>query len=148
MSELKAEPDPSARPPASSATSVSLLQRVKAQDGDAWRRLTELYGPTVYGWCRRAGLSPDDAADVGQEVFRAVVTAVDGFRRDQPGDSFRGWLCTITQNKIRDHWRRGAAVRTRPGGRRPRNSSSRCPRRRPWRTARSRAAACTGGRWT
>lgn len=26
-------------------------------------------------------------------------------RRDRPGDTFRGWLATITRNKIRDHYR-------------------------------------------
>jgi RNA polymerase sigma-70 factor (ECF subfamily) len=61
-----------------------------------------LYGPTVYGWCLRAGLQPADAADVGQEVFAAVARAIDGFRHDRAGDTFRGWLYTITRNKIRD----------------------------------------------
>ncbi len=60
----------------------------------------------VFGWCRGAGLRADDAADVRQEVFRAVAGAIAGFRRDQPGDSFRGWLWHITQNKLRDFFRR------------------------------------------
>ena len=57
-----------------------------------------------------------DAADVGQEVFRAVSTGIDGFRRDRPGDSFRGWLWGITRNKLRDHWHRQAAKPTAAGG--------------------------------
>ena len=39
------------------STSTSLLQRLKARDEHGWQRLLTLYGPTVYGWCRRAGLS-------------------------------------------------------------------------------------------
>ena len=88
-----------------SSTSTSLLERVKAQDPEAWKRLVALYGPLVYDWCRRSGLHGEDAADVGQEVFGAVAGKVAEFRRDRPDDSFRGWLWTITRNKIRDHFR-------------------------------------------
>jgi RNA polymerase sigma-70 factor (ECF subfamily) len=87
-------------------TSLSLLERVRARDQPAWNRLVKLYGPMVYGWCLRAGLQPADAADIGQEVFAAVARAIDSFRHDREGDTFRGWLYTITRNKIRD---RGAA---------------------------------------
>jgi RNA polymerase sigma-70 factor (ECF subfamily) len=66
----------------------------------------ELYGPTVEGWCRRAGLSAEDAADVCQEVYRSVAQGIDGFRRDGAGDSFRGWLYTTTRNRVIDFRRR------------------------------------------
>jgi RNA polymerase sigma-70 factor, ECF subfamily len=89
------------------STSSSLLQRVKAWDSEAWRRLVRLYAPLLYRWCRQSGLQADDAADVAQEVFLAVATHVADFRRDRPGDSFRGWLLAITRNKIRDHFRHG-----------------------------------------
>jgi RNA polymerase sigma-70 factor (ECF subfamily) len=56
----------------------------------------------VFAWCRRAGLQPADAADVGQEVFAAVARAIQGFRHDRKGDTFRGWLYVITRNKLRD----------------------------------------------
>lgn len=80
-----------------------------ARDADAWRRLSALYAPLVYRWSRRAGLQSQDAADVVQEVFRNVATHLARFRHDRPGDSFRGWLWTITRNKVRDHFRRRAA---------------------------------------
>ena len=98
----------SSQPGSASAfhTSPSLLLRVQANDQAAWTRLVDLYAPLVYHWCRRAQLGPEDTADVFQETFRAVANNVHGFRRDRPGDSFRGWLRTITQNKIRDHFRR------------------------------------------
>jgi RNA polymerase sigma-70 factor (ECF subfamily) len=88
---------------------MSLLQRVRTRDPAAWERLVALYGPMVYGWCLRSGLQPADAADVGQDVFAAVARAIDGFRHDHEGDTFRGWLFTITRNKIRDRPQR-------PGG--------------------------------
>jgi RNA polymerase sigma-70 factor (ECF subfamily) len=87
-------------------TSTTLLNRVKAHDADAWRRLIDLYGPVVYGWCRELGVPAEDAADVFQEVFGALAAHVVEFHRDQPGDSFHAWLWTITRNKSRDFFRR------------------------------------------
>lgn len=87
----------------SGSTSTSLLERVKTQDPVAWRRLVQLYGPLVHGWCKKLG--PEDRADVFQEVFRAVAEHVHRFRRERPGDSFRAWLKTITRSKVNDHFR-------------------------------------------
>jgi RNA polymerase sigma-70 factor (ECF subfamily) len=101
MSERK-----NASPVSEDSTSSSLLGRARSQDAAAWQRLVDLYGPLVYQWCRRQHLRPEDRADVFQEVFRAVATHLQTFRMDRPGDTFRGWLLTITHNKIRDHFRR------------------------------------------
>lgn len=88
------------------ATSPSLLARVQANQPGSWERLVDLYAPLVYHWCRRSALGPEDAADVFQEVFRSVAEHIAGFRRDRAGATFRGWLRTITRNKIHDHFRR------------------------------------------
>ena len=90
----------------SSSTSTSLLARSRALEPDAWVRLLQLYGPLVYSWSRQGDLQPADAADVVQEVFRAVYRALPNFQHGQSGDSFRGWLRVIAQNKLRDHFRR------------------------------------------
>jgi RNA polymerase sigma-70 factor (ECF subfamily) len=88
------------------STSSSLLVRVKAKSPSAWARLVTLYGGLIYQWCRRAGLQPADAEDVGQEVLEALHRSIQEYRHDRPEDTFRGWLRTITQNKIRDWARR------------------------------------------
>ena len=49
--------------------------------------------------------SPDEAADVSQEVLQAAYTSFDGFRRQRETDGFRKWLKGITRNKVRDHFR-------------------------------------------
>jgi RNA polymerase sigma-70 factor (ECF subfamily) len=87
-------------------TSPSLLLRVQGRQPGAWERLVDLYAPLVYHWCRKAGLSAEDAEDVFQETFRALAQHINGFRRERPGDTFRGWLRTIARNKIHDHFRR------------------------------------------
>jgi RNA polymerase sigma-70 factor (ECF subfamily) len=43
---------------------------------------------------------------VFQEVFQSVAAHLAGFRRERSGDTFRGWLRTITRNKVNDHFRR------------------------------------------
>jgi RNA polymerase sigma-70 factor (ECF subfamily) len=90
----------------STATSRSLLDRVKGDDTAAWDRLVRLYAPLVFYWCRRWDLREEDRADIFQEIFLAVATHIADFRKDRPGDTFRGWLRTITRNKILDHFRR------------------------------------------
>jgi RNA polymerase sigma-70 factor (ECF subfamily) len=88
------------------STSSSLIGRVRALDPDAWTRLARLYTPLVYRWARQRGLQDADAADIVQEVFRAVAARVAEFREDQAGASFRGWLWTITYHKLGDYFRR------------------------------------------
>ena len=92
-----------------SRTSSSLLRAAQNHDADAWRRIVDLYSRRIYRWCRLASLQPEDASDVAQEVFRAVARKLVDFHHQDRGDSFRGWLYRITQNKIRDY------VRRRPG---------------------------------
>jgi RNA polymerase sigma-70 factor (ECF subfamily) len=99
-----------------SSSSASLVERLQAGDAQAWPRFAQLYGPLVYHWARRSGLQDSDAADLGQEVFQAVVRGVHAFRRDRPLDSFRGWLRTIVLNKIREHFRRRAERPLAEGG--------------------------------
>jgi RNA polymerase sigma-70 factor (ECF subfamily) len=82
-----------------------LLQRARQHDPQAWVRLTRLYGPCVYRWARQAGLQATDAADIVQEVFRALALNLADFRHDRPADSFRGWLWTITRHKVLDRFR-------------------------------------------
>ncbi len=102
---------------AASATSTDLLRQAQANDQDAWEQLVRLYSRRMYRWCRRAGLQPADSSNVVQEAIRAVARKLGQFRRDRPGDTFRGWLRRITDNKIKDHYRRlGRSVDVAVGG--------------------------------
>lgn len=90
----------------STTTSRSLLERVRRDEPEAWDRLVALYAPLVFQWCRSGGLREQDAADIFQEVFQAVAVHIGGFRKERAGDTFRGWLRTITRNKVHDYFRR------------------------------------------
>ena len=87
-------------------TSATFIGRVQCDDPAAWERLVKLYGPLIERWCRRWGLQSHDIADVMQEVFQAVATHVNEFRKQRTHDTFRGWLRVITRNKVLDHFRR------------------------------------------
>jgi RNA polymerase sigma-70 factor (ECF subfamily) len=97
-------------------TSLSLLQRARGNDTDAWARVVALYGPLVRVWCRRAGLGAEDAEDVAQEVFASACAHLADFHRDRPGDTFRGWLRVITRNAVLAYFRRTGGRARAEGG--------------------------------
>jgi RNA polymerase sigma-70 factor (ECF subfamily) len=89
-----------------SDTSLSLLEGARSQDARAWQRLARLYEPLIQHWCQVSQLPAADIPDISQDVLAAVWKNLGDFRKTKPGDSFRGWLKTITRNKIRDHYRK------------------------------------------
>ncbi len=97
---------PEGRPADPAGTSLTLLERARASEPGAWERLVGLYRPLVAHWCSAAGAQPADVDDVSQEVFLLASQALGGFRRERPGDTFRGWLRAITRNVLVTHRRR------------------------------------------
>lgn len=93
-----------------------MLEAVKAREPYAWQRFDDLYRPLVRYWCTKASLQWSDAEDVAQEVFEALALAIDRFHHDRCGDTFRGWLRTITRNAVANHHRRALRTPTAPGG--------------------------------
>lgn len=82
-------------------TRASLL--VQIRDGTnhgAWQEFINLYGPVVYGFARKRGLQDADAADLMQDVMRSVSTSIGRLDYDRNQGTFRGWLFTITRNKV------------------------------------------------
>ncbi len=87
------------------STSPELLAASKRADPAAWERLVAVYSPLVYSWSRHFGLPPEAAKDIVQDVLRAVFTNLERFDTDREDGSFRGWLRTITNNKMIDRLR-------------------------------------------
>ena len=82
-------------------TRASLLVRLR--DGharEAWRQVDELYAPMVYGFARKRGLQDADAADLMQDVLRAVSGAAARLYYDPAKGTFRSWLFTVTRKKL------------------------------------------------
>ena len=82
-------------------TRATLLVRLRdPHDDGAWGEFVQLYGPVVYGFARKRGLQDSDAADMVQEVLRSVARNADRMEYDPKKGTFRGWLYTVTRNKI------------------------------------------------
>lgn len=82
-------------------TRASLLVQLRDGDNtDAWHEFVRLYGPVVYGFARKRGLQDADAADLMQDVMRSVSSAIGRLDYDRKQGTFRGWLFTITRNKV------------------------------------------------
>ncbi|MEL6106994.1 MAG: sigma-70 family RNA polymerase sigma factor [Planctomycetota bacterium] len=84
-------------------TRVSLIARLReADDGPAWNEFVEIYAPLIHAYARRRGLQDADAADLTQDVLHILMRRADDFRYDPERGSFRGWLFTVTLNRLRD----------------------------------------------
>jgi RNA polymerase sigma factor (sigma-70 family) len=87
--------------PSGSSTRPSLLLRLRnPQDAESWAAFVDLYGPLVFGHCRKRGLQHQDAEDVTQKVFAQVAKSIRGFQYDPAVGRFRDWLGTIVRNAV------------------------------------------------
>lgn len=82
-------------------TRASLVLKLRdGTDHAAWQEFMKLYGPVVYGFARKRGLQDADAADLMQDVMRSVSSAIGRLDYDRSQGTFRGWLFTITRNRV------------------------------------------------
>lgn len=85
----------------SPVTRASLLIRLRDRtDQSAWNEFVAVYGPVIYQFARNRGLQDADAADMMQDVLRSVTGAIDRLDYDPQQGRFRGWLFTITRNRV------------------------------------------------
>lgn len=83
------------------STRPSLLVRIRdARDKEAWRQFVEVYVPLIYRFARRCGIQDADAADVTQEVLKAVARASKSLDYDPRRGTFRAWLLTVVRSKL------------------------------------------------
>lgn len=80
-----------------------LVRRAKAGEQRAFELLVRRHQDRVYAVARGVVRHPEDAADVTQEAFIAVLRHLDTF---QEGAAFTTWLHRITLRKAYDHLRR------------------------------------------
>lgn len=77
----------------------TLLQACRAGDQQAWSQLLSQYERLVYSIPRNYGLSQDDAADIAQLTFTALLESLDNI---QDAERLGSWLATVAR---RHSWR-------------------------------------------
>ena len=77
------------------AVSSELIDRCKAGDEAAWRRLVEATQRDVYTLCLRILRDPDDAAEATQDAYLKVWKGLGSFRGDA---LFTTWLYRVAAN--------------------------------------------------
>ena len=88
-------------------TRKTLLLKIKdADDNQAWDEFVEIYAPMVFAFCRKRGVSEDDASDITQDVLRAIAKAIGSFEYEPSKGKFRSWFFTVARSKLYDFFRK------------------------------------------
>lgn len=74
---------------------AELIERCKAGDEEAWRRLVEATQRDVYTLCLRILRDPEDAAEATQDAYLKVWKGLGSFRGDA---LFTTWLYRVAAN--------------------------------------------------
>lgn len=98
-------------------TRRSLLRGVRdLADGEAWREFLDIYGPVIRRYLHWRGVPVQDVEDLFQEVLAIVMRRMPTFEYDPRKGRFRGWLHTVTTNRVRRWFARRARQPRAPGG--------------------------------
>lgn len=84
---------------ATDLTDSELLDMCRAGDGASWTALIRRYSRVVTTIAMRAGLSAEDAKDITQATFIALLESSTRIRQDE---RIASWLITVAQRKA---WR-------------------------------------------
>ena len=100
---VKAFVDESLTTTPSHLENIRLVERSLHGDHGAFRQLFEQYSPMVYRIAYRMTGSPDDAADLTQDVF---VRAFERLHTLKDGQAFHAWITRLAVNMAHDKARR------------------------------------------
>lgn len=97
------------------STMWTLIDRARRGGADALDALLRKYRPPILAFVRNAGFQADEAEDLVQEVFLAVVRDDVLAKADQLRGRFRSLLLAVTRHAI-SAWRRHEGAGKRGGG--------------------------------
>ncbi len=83
----------------STMSAEELVAACRSGDTDAWERLVDKYHNLVFAIAVKEGLSAEDAADLTQSTFEALLAQLDSIRDD---GRIASWLMTVARRKA---WR-------------------------------------------
>ncbi len=105
--------EPTAQSPSPETPDRDLLQRCRSGDARAWEALVRRYERLVFSVALRNGVNREDAADVTQSSFIALLDAIDVLRDDERLGS---WLMTVARRQSWRIRRRSERERALPDG--------------------------------
>jgi RNA polymerase sigma factor (sigma-70 family) len=84
-------------------THETLLQSLRSSyDEAAWERFTDYYQDYIYSVARQMQLNHHDSQDIVQQVLLKSWKNLKDFEYDPGQGKFRGWLCTVTGNTVKN----------------------------------------------
>ena len=86
-------------------TRSSLISGLKAFSPDRWRNFVLVYAPLLKFWIQQKGVPAASVEDVLQESLQSICVGIERFERDSSKGKFRGWLRTIVERRVADHFR-------------------------------------------
>jgi RNA polymerase sigma factor (sigma-70 family) len=87
-------------------TRETLLTRIRDRHDDAsWEDFVYYYRRYIYNLVRRMNVGHHDADEVTQKVIIKAWQKLPEFRYDPGRGRFRGWLCMVAGNEVKDFFR-------------------------------------------
>lgn len=86
-------------------TRVTLLEKIKNKhDEESWEDFVYYYRNFLYIICRRMNLNHHDSEEIVQKVLLISWDKLPEFEYNKR-QNFRGWLCQVTKNCVKDFYR-------------------------------------------
>ena len=86
-------------------TRLTLLEKIRDRhDEQSWEDFVDTYRPFVYSVCRQMNVNHYDAEELTQDVLLKLWEKLPEFQYSKSG-RFRGWLCTVTGNAVKNFFR-------------------------------------------
>lgn len=97
-------------------TPVSLVLALRRGSDRAWSRLAQIWGRTIYQFCKGRNLKHEDCEEIVQAVLVKMYRYISQFERDGQQMRLRHWAYTIVRREIATHCDRYLAKPGSPGG--------------------------------
>lgn len=97
-------------------TPLSLVSALRRGSDRAWSQLAQIWGRTIYQFCKSRNLKHEDCEEIMQAVLVKMYRYISKFERDGKSMRLRHWAFTIVRREIATHCERYLAKPGSPGG--------------------------------
>lgn len=97
-------------------TPYSLVSALRRGSETAWTKLVQIWGRTIYQFCKSRNLRHEDAEEIVQAVLVKIYRYISEFDRNGKDLKLRYWVFTIVRREIATYCERFLAKPGSPGG--------------------------------